>query len=308
MRQTLAERDAQVAALQHELRSISQSSEEKLQAAQRRVIAASADLDGLRAQVANLQARLRDNNALIEELGASVRSEATRATQWQAAAQQSQRPEVLPQAAHASPELPRFLSTFGGWRWSFRAAPRPIWIGAAIVLLAAAIWFAVHRPSQVPSGPAASSAALIQPAATVTDRVESGAAPTENVPAVEAPPHAATPPAAEKPVTAAAKLNSDFQRCRAGGIDACYDAIRWRPSDPSLLSALGDALLRANRPADALRTYQRVATLAPNMPGVVAKISATEAKLSAKRVSGNASTHAADARRNSNAAPQTQSH
>ena len=73
---------------------------------------------------------------------------------------------------------------------------------------------------------------------------------------------------------------------RRGNIDACYDAVRWRPSDPSLLSALGDALLRANRPADALRTYQRVASLAPNMPGVVAKISAIEAKLSAKHASG----------------------
>jgi predicted Zn-dependent protease len=109
-------------------------------------------------------------------------------------------------------------------------------------------------------------------------------------------------------VTAGVKLNTGFRRCRAGGIDACYDAIRYRPSDPSLLSALGDALLRANRPADALRAYQRVAILAPNMPGVVAKISALEAKLSAKRASGGGSTHAADAIHNSNGAPQTQSH
>jgi hypothetical protein len=106
--------------------------------------------------------------------------------------------------------------------------------------------------------------------------------------------------------------NADYERCRAGSIDACYDAIRWRPSDPSLLSALGDAQLRANRPADALRSYQRVATLAPNLPGVAAKISAIEAKLSAKRTPGNlplraASTDAAG-KRYSNAAPETQSH
>jgi predicted Zn-dependent protease len=106
---------------------------------------------------------------------------------------------------------------------------------------------------------------------------------TENVPAIEAPPQGAATPAAEKSVPMAVKLNTDFRRCRAGGIDACYDAIRYRPSDPSLISALGDALLRANRPADALRAYQRVAILAPNMPGVVAKISALETKLSAKR-------------------------
>jgi predicted Zn-dependent protease len=102
----------------------------------------------------------------------------------------------------------------------------------------------------------------------------------------------------------------DAERCRT--VDACYDAIRHSPSDPSLLSALGDALLRANRPADALRTYQRVATLAPGTPGVAAKISALEAKLSAKRAPGNSPLRAASAdatgKHYSNAAPETQSH
>jgi hypothetical protein len=106
--------------------------------------------------------------------------------------------------------------------------------------------------------------------------------------------------------------NNDFERCRAGSIDACYDAIRWKPSDPSLLTALGDAQLRANRPADALRSFQRVATLAPNLPGVAAKISAIEAKLSAKRTPGNSPLRTASAnaagKRYSNAAPETQSH
>ena len=106
--------------------------------------------------------------------------------------------------------------------------------------------------------------------------------------------------------------STDFDRCRAGSVDACYDAIRRSPSDPLLLSALGDALMRANRPADALRTYQRVATLAPNTPGIASKISAVEAKLSAKRPSGNASrttvADAASGKRYSNAAPETQSH
>ena len=117
------------------------------------------------------------------------------------------------------------------------------------------------------------------------------------VASLAAPCMAATTPAAE--------------RCRA--VDACYDAIRRNPSDPSLLSALGDALLRANRPVDALRTYQRVATLAPNAPGIAAKISAIEAKLSAKRPTVNPSTRtvvadAASGKRYSNAAPETQSH
>jgi chromosome segregation ATPase len=325
MRQTLEERDAQLVARQRELQAALQASEEKLLAAQRRVVGANTDLDGLRAQVANLQARLRDNNALIEKLGASVRSEAERATQWQAAAQQreseatvtSARAEAMPQAgvlrraqaAQASAALAKFLSAVRGWGWNIRTAPRPIWIGAAIVLLATVIWFAAHRPSPMPSSPAVSSAAVIQPATTAlpTESVEPESVPTETVSAIEAPPHRAATPAARKPVTAGVKLNTDFRRCRAGGIDACYDAIRYRPSDPSLLSALGDALVHANRPADALRAYQRVAILAPNMPGVVAKISALEAKLSAKRASGRGSTHAADAIHNSKAAPQTQS-
>ena len=325
MRQTLDERDAQLIALQRELQAALQASEEKLEAAQRRVVGANMDLDGLRTQVANLQASLRDNNALIEKLGASVRSEAERETQWQAAALQreseatmtSARVEAMPQvevlprahAAQASAALAKFLSAVRGWRWNIRMAPRPIWIGAAIVLLATVIWFAANRPSPMPSSPAASNEAMIQPAtpALATESVEPESVSTENVSAIEAPPHRAATPAAGKPVTAGVKLNTDFRRCRAGGIDACYDAIRYRPSDPALLSALGDALLRANRPADALRAYQRVAILAPNMPGVVAKISALEAKLSAKQASGGGSMHAADVMSNSNAAPQTQS-
>ncbi|HEY2464980.1 MAG TPA: hypothetical protein VGI32_13060 [Steroidobacteraceae bacterium] len=113
------------------------------------------------------------------------------------------------------------------------------------------------------------------------------------------------------PRSSAESSPADFERCRAGSIDACYDAIRWRPSDPSLLSALGDAQLRANRPVDALRTYKRVAALAPNLPGVTGKIAAIESKLSAKRPPGNSPPRTASAdtgKRYSNAAPETQSH
>jgi predicted Zn-dependent protease len=110
---------------------------------------------------------------------------------------------------------------------------------------------------------------------------------------------------------AAPDANSDFERCSAqANLDACYDAIRYRPSDPSLLSALGDALARANRPTDALRTYKRVAALAPNLSGIDAKINAIEAKLAAKRppATRGVSANAASGKRFSNAAPETQSH
>ncbi|HXI76172.1 MAG TPA: tetratricopeptide repeat protein [Steroidobacteraceae bacterium] len=64
--------------------------------------------------------------------------------------------------------------------------------------------------------------------------------------------------------------------------------------------ATGDALVRAGRPADAIRTYRRAAQLAPNTHGLAAKISSAEAKLAALNASLN--------RRYSNAAPESQSH
>jgi chromosome segregation ATPase len=365
MRQTLDERDAQLAAMRREhaelaaaLDSRSTSGEQliaELHALRAQAAAAAADLAAsrdsadkerrkrqeierafdeskvetqreLRAALRASEEKLRAAQGRVEKLSASVRSEAERAAQWQAAAQQREsavtvtsapveampQVEVLPQAqaAQASASRAKLLAAIRGWHRNIRATPRQIWIGAAIVLLATVVWFAAHRPSPMPNIPTASSAAVIQPAATAlaTASVESEPVSTENVSAIETPPHAAATPAVGKAVTATAKLNTDFRSCRAGGIDACYDAVRYRPSDPSLLSALGDALLRANRPADALRAYQRVAILAPNMPGVVAKITAIEAKLSTKRTSGGRSTHATDVTRNLNAAPQTQSH
>jgi chromosome segregation ATPase len=309
MRRTLDERNAQLIALQRESQAALQASEEKWQTAQRRLVGANSDLDRLRAEVASLQARLRVNDALMEELVASVRSESDRAAPWQAAAQQREskatvtsvrveairQVEVLAraQATQASLALAKFFSAVRSWRWNSLTAPRPIWIGAAVLLLAAVIWFAVHQPSP--------SAAMVQPATTAlaTASVETETVPTESVSTIETPPQGAATPAAEKPVTAAAMLSANSRRCGAGDIDACYDAIRYRPSDPSLLSALGDALVRAHRPADALRAYQRAGILAPNMPGIVVKISALEAKLSAKQSSGGGSKQAA---------PQTQLH
>ena len=123
---------------------------------------------------------------------------------------------------------------------------------------------------------------------------------TANLPRMAA---AAGPAPAAKP--AATAPNPGFERCRArADIDACYDALRRNPSDPVLLGALGDALARANRPADALRTYRRVAALTPGDRSIAAKISALEAKASAKP----APARAASEKRYSNAAPESQSH
>ena len=104
---------------------------------------------------------------------------------------------------------------------------------------------------------------------------------------------------------AAAALKRDSARCRGqADVAACYDAIRWNPGDPALLVALGDALQRAQRPADAIRNYRRAAALAPDTRGLAAKISAAEAKLDRRppRADG------ASSKRYSNAAPEAQSH
>jgi cytochrome c-type biogenesis protein CcmH/NrfG len=115
-------------------------------------------------------------------------------------------------------------------------------------------------------------------------------------------------PEAPAPVAgnaASAALKRDSARCHAfADVDACYDAIRWNPGNPELLVALADALTHANRPLDALRNYHRAAELAPNLPGVAAKISVAEAKLHARRVP----VAVAGAKRYSNAAPVAQSH
>jgi cytochrome c-type biogenesis protein CcmH/NrfG len=109
--------------------------------------------------------------------------------------------------------------------------------------------------------------------------------------------------AAEAP---AAAIKRDFDACRAhANIDACYDALRWKPSDPALLVALGDAQIRAHRTADALRSYKRAADVAPNTPGLAAKISAAEARPAIKRAPA---VHAGAGKRFSNAAPEAQSH
>jgi cytochrome c-type biogenesis protein CcmH/NrfG len=117
-------------------------------------------------------------------------------------------------------------------------------------------------------------------------------------------PWAVAPAAAEGPE---ATIKRDFDACRAhANIDACYDALRWKPSDPELLVALGDAQVRAHRTADAIRTYKRAADIAPNMAGLSAKISAAEAR-PAKRAPPNTA-HADPGKRFSNAAPEAQSH
>jgi cytochrome c-type biogenesis protein CcmH/NrfG len=107
-------------------------------------------------------------------------------------------------------------------------------------------------------------------------------------------------------------LQQDTARCQAGNLDACYDAIRWNPRDPALLVGLGDVLARAGRAADAIRNYRRAAGIAPNFPGLTAKINLVEARMSAKRVPRSTPLSAANnktaVKQFSNVEPESQSH
>jgi cytochrome c-type biogenesis protein CcmH/NrfG len=120
--------------------------------------------------------------------------------------------------------------------------------------------------------------------------------------------------AAAWPRESASVLQHDTAECRRhANIDACYNAVRWNPGDPMLLIALGDALVRANRPADALRNYRRAAEIAPSTRGIAAKINVAEAKLSSKHTSSTPAANRVAAiattnRRYSNASPEAQSH
>jgi formylglycine-generating enzyme required for sulfatase activity len=221
-----ADRDAQLMALRQGQTKTNRELEEKLQAAQKRAEALRLDLQAshdiiaaANAQVAKLQAKLRDNDALIEKLNAYVKSEARRATQWQAVAQQraSEVPLILPRAempprvkaapagaALAEAALAGFTLNVRGRRWNFPAIPRAVWIGAAaIVLLATVIWSIVdRRPTPALSTPVAATPALTPPGTTIRDcptcpvltvlpagRFEQGSAASENNSAFEKPPH-----------------------------------------------------------------------------------------------------------------------
>lgn len=109
---------------------------------------------------------------------------------------------------------------------------------------------------------------------------------------------------------AALAADRDAERCRSRtNLESCYDAVRRSPRDPTLLVAWGDALQRANRPAEAVRAYRRAAALAPSMRGVAAKIAAAEAKESAARApAAVAVNRAAPVKRPSNTDPVGQSH
>jgi hypothetical protein len=76
-----------------------------------------------------------------------------------------------------------------------------------------------------------------------------------------------------------ARLKRATFRCETlADLDACSEALRVKADDPAVLTAQGDALLRARRPSDALASYRRAEAIAPNAQGVAEKIRAAEAE------------------------------
>jgi tetratricopeptide (TPR) repeat protein len=120
-----------------------------------------------------------------------------------------------------------------------------------------------------------------------------------------------------------AKLKRETFRCSTlADVDACNQALRMKPDDPTLLVAQGDALMQAKRPADAVGRYRLAAVIVPNQQDIAQKISAAESQLPAAQTnvsaplaparSSPAKFKVTDAgrpmRRYTNAAPDSQTH
>lgn len=75
-----------------------------------------------------------------------------------------------------------------------------------------------------------------------------------------------------------AKLSRNVLRCtRFADVDACDQALAMKPDDTAVLLARGDALLKAQRPLEALDAYRRVAALDPANADATAKANAAQA-------------------------------
>lgn len=74
-----------------------------------------------------------------------------------------------------------------------------------------------------------------------------------------------------------AKFSRNQLRCtKLSDITACEDALRSKPDDVPLLLAKADALLQANRLADAVTAYRHVSQLKPGDEAVKAKLANAE--------------------------------
>jgi cytochrome c-type biogenesis protein CcmH/NrfG len=74
-----------------------------------------------------------------------------------------------------------------------------------------------------------------------------------------------------------AKLARNQLRCtKLGDVAACEDALRSKPDDVQVLLAKGDALMQANRPAEAVTAYRHLAQLKAGDESVKVKLANAE--------------------------------
>jgi tetratricopeptide (TPR) repeat protein len=75
-----------------------------------------------------------------------------------------------------------------------------------------------------------------------------------------------------------AKLSRHVLRCmRFGDVDACDQALAIKPDNVAIVIARGDALLKSQRPLEALDAYRRATALDPSNADVTTKLSAAQA-------------------------------
>jgi tetratricopeptide (TPR) repeat protein len=76
-----------------------------------------------------------------------------------------------------------------------------------------------------------------------------------------------------------AKRERNLLRCtQLADVGACDEALRFKPDDPAILLAKGDALLQANHPADGLLVYRHAAELSPENEQIKTKLTAAESQ------------------------------
>jgi tetratricopeptide (TPR) repeat protein len=74
---------------------------------------------------------------------------------------------------------------------------------------------------------------------------------------------------------ASARLNRKMERCtREHEVAACDEVLSQQPNNTKILTAKGDALMKAHRPVEAWKAYLRASELAPNDSALTAKLQA----------------------------------
>jgi tetratricopeptide (TPR) repeat protein len=101
-----------------------------------------------------------------------------------------------------------------------------------------------------------------------------------------------------------AKIKRDTFRCSSlADLDACNEAVRLQPDVPELQIALGDGLMRSNRPLEALQQYRRAQSAAADKQALLQKIHAAEEQLSAASAEASSTAGNSDSARVARSTP-----